>query len=273
MRIRGVVAAVFAAVLLLVSACGSSSDSTDSGGSSGGSVDQGSTQQVSLTSNNFVDTVTKAQLDAGSSHVQMDMTSQGQTVKASGDVLVSDKLADTKMSMTMQMPGKGTMDMRLVDEILYMNMGQMTQNKFVKIDLTDPSNPVGKSFAGMADRMDPANSVEQLDGAITKLDKAGDPVEIDGVEAQPYSVTVDTKKMTQNNKELGAAAAGLPDTVTYKFWVGVEDHLPRKFTTDVAGADVEVLFTKWGESVDVKAPPKSQISDKDPFAGMPSANG
>ena len=47
--------------------------------------------------------------------------------------------------MDMGSAGPDTMKMRLVDGVLYMNFGQVTKDKYVKIDLTDESNPFGQA--------------------------------------------------------------------------------------------------------------------------------
>lgn len=268
MRMRGVFAVAAAAVLLLVSGCGSAEKAA---AGHAGSVDQGSVDRgasVALTSDNFVDTVTKAVLEAGSTHVKMNLGAEGRSVDASGDVRTGDDPADTEMAMTMAVPGMGDMEMRLVEQVFYIKMGAMTQNKFAKLDLTDPDNPMGKTFGEMAGKFDPSKSLQNLNGAITSFKKSGAPEEIDGVQAQPYTVTVDTSKMAEHGG-LGGNAAAMPDELTYKFWVGSDD-LPRKLTSHVSGADIDVTFTKWGEDVDVQAPPAGQITKKDPFSAMPS---
>lgn len=259
-------------MLLLATGCGSA-EKTAGGGASGdaGSVAEDAAQNVALTSDNFIETVTEAQLEAGSTHVEMTIGSQGQSIEASGDLEIGDDPTDTAMTMTMTMPGMGEMDMRLVDQVLYMNMGQMTQDKFAKIDLSDPSNPAGKSFEDMVGQMDPSKSLQNFEGAIKSVETDGETEEIDGVETQPHTVVIDTTKVAEDAGGLGGGAASLPDEISYTFWVGTADNLPRKMTMDVAGAAIEMTFSKWGEDVDVEAPPADQITEQSPLSQMPSA--
>src|SRR5699024_5356486 len=88
------------------------------------------------------------------------------------------------------------MDMRLIDKVMYMNMGQMSDDKFVKIDLTDESNPIGEQFSGMADQVDPSQQIEDMGDAVTNFEKKGSPEDIDGAKAQRYDVTIDPSEMS-----------------------------------------------------------------------------
>lgn len=267
MKARTALAAVSTAALLSLTACGSAEKATSGGGDDG----VGSASAVALSSDNFVSTITKAQADAETSHIELTVDSAGQKVEASGDIDVDEDPQETKMAMKMTLPGMGQADMRLVDEVLYLNLGPLSENKFAKVDLNDPRNPLGKSFDGLVDQLDPSKSVQNLEGAITSMKKDGPPEQIDGVKTQPYSVVVDTAKA----KDLaGAGAAGsasqIPKELTFKFWVG-EDNLPRKLTSQVGGADIEATFTKWGDDVEIEAPAAGEITQKSPLSGLPSS--
>jgi hypothetical protein len=266
-----VVALVVAAGFTL-GACGDKADKGDSASSS--SNDAGTTKTVALTEDTFVDKITAATLKARTSHVEMAIDAGAQAITAKGDLEVGKTAADSAMAMTMDMGagGMGTLEIRLVDEIFYMNFGQMTQNKFAKIDLTDKSNPIGKQYGEIVDQLDPSRQMEQLAKALKSFEKKGQPQEIDGVQAQPYAVVVDTSKIADLAGLTGAPAAQVPDTITYTMFVG-PDNLPRRIVTDVAGSKLTMDYSKWGEDVNIEAPPAGEISDLDLSKMMSGATG
>jgi len=251
-----------AAVVLLaglsLSACGDKDDSADdkSGSKSAGGG------AATLTEANFSDVLTDSQVKAKSAHVDMKVGVGGQSVEATGDVGVGSSPEDSAMSMTMDLGSSMSFEMRLVDQVMYMNMGQMTEGKFLKIDLTDESNPFAKQYGQLTDQMDPAKQMDQLKEAVTSFEKKGEPKTIDGVEAQPYVVTVDTSKIEAFQDLPSASSGQIPDTIVYTMYVGPDD-LPRRMEFDVAGSKTTMDYSKWGEPVDIKAPPAGEVSDKD----------
>ncbi|MEK8226830.1 hypothetical protein NKG05_13200 [Oerskovia sp. M15] len=169
-----------------------------------------------------------------------------------GDIVFTD--GSQNLAMTMTVPGSGEMQIRVVDGIFYLNLGETSQNKFVAIDPADESNPMASAFDGLTEQMDPSASVEALEGAIVSVEKDGDPVDIDGVKAQPYTVVVDTTKLTGSMKEQAdAAGSALPETLTYQYWIDADD-LMRKVVMDVQGSVMEMTFSNWGEDLQVVAP-------------------
>lgn len=265
MKIRGVLAAGAAAALVVVSGCGSAEQAA------GGGSQQSGTQAVALSSENFVDTVAKSAYEAGSTHVEMSLDSDGQTMEGSGDFAVGQKPEDATMAMTMSMPAMGgKIELRLVDQVLYMNMGKMTQDKFAKIDLSDPDNPMGKTLTDIVGQMNPAEGVAKLDGAIESFEADGEPQQVGGVQAQPYTLVVDTQKVTKRLGGMPGAAGNLPDEMTYTYWIG-PDNLPRKVTADISGVQLEMTFSEWGEDVEIDAPAKSQVTEQSPSMTPPTS--
>jgi hypothetical protein len=256
-----------AAVLLLagmtLSACGDKDDPAADTSSSKPAAANG----VTLTKANFTQVLADSQVKAKSAHVDMTIGVGGQSLKAQGDVAVGASPADGAMTMTMDMGSSMRLEMRLVDQVLYMNMGQATANKFVKVDLTDDSNPLTKQYGQIMDQMDPAKQIEQLKPAITSFEKKGAPKTLDGVKAQPYVVTVDTSKVKAFADLPAASKSQVPDTIVYTMYIGSDD-LPRRMEFDLAGSKSTIDYSKWGEPVDIKAPAAGEISDKDPSALM-----
>jgi hypothetical protein len=260
-KFSSLVAVVLIAGLTL-SACG---DKDQDKGSAAGKDSTSSTPKPSgetLTQANFAQVLSDSQIKAKSSHVEMTIGAAGQTIKAKGDVALGATAADTALTMTMDMGSSMSLDMRMVDQTFYMNMGQVTDNKFVKIDLTDPNSPLAKQYGQIVDQMDPANQLEQFKDALSSFEKKGEPKVIDGVKAQPYVVMVDTSKIKAFQDLPEGSASQVPDTIAYTMYIG-SDNLPRRIETEVLGSKTAMDYSKWGEPVDIKAPSASEISDKD----------
>ena len=260
-----------------VSLAACSGDKDDDGAKKDGGGDTssvGSSADTTLTKENIFSELTKAQTKAGTSHIDMNVEVAGQAIKAKGDVKIGSTADTTAMTMTMDtgQAGAGSLEMRLVDKVFYLNFGPMTQNKFVKIDLTDKDNPIGKQYGDLLDSIDPSKQLDQIKGAVKSLEKKGEPKKLDGVEAQPYQVVVDTSKVKAFDVA-GADAAKLPKTLTYTMYVG-PDHLLRRLISEIpniAGSGATTLtidYSKWGQEVSVEKPKASDISDKDPFAQL-----
>jgi len=221
-------------------------------------ADGAGTEAAALTADNFATRLTAAQHAKGSAHVAMTTAVAGQKITVDGKV----DLGDGKVAMdeTVTMPGAmPEMTLRAVDGLVYMNLGRLSKNKWIKVDPADTSSPLASQFSGLLDGADPTQQLEALQGAVTSLEKSGQPETIDGVQAQKYVVTVDTAKVGEAFKSrLGAAGAALPQTITYTYWVGSDD-LVRKVETDVSGVKMDMTFSDWGEPVTVTAPPASDI--------------
>lgn len=255
-KLSSFAAAVLVACLTL-SACGDEDDPAEAE-----STSRGGTHDIALTEHTFHERLTTAQADAGSAHVEMTMGVRGQAITASGDIEAGKTAADSSLAMVMDIGSMGSLDMRLVDEVIYMNFGTMTQNKFVKLDLTDASNPIAKQYGQIVEQMDPSRQMELLGEAVKSFEKHGEPEQIDGVEAQPYVVVLDAAKLPGLEGLTGSQAAQVPDEITYTVFIGPDDLL-RRMTFDAAGVDMTMDYSKWGEPVDIEAPNPSEVSDHD----------
>jgi hypothetical protein len=243
---------------------------SDKNGSADG---EGPSAGADLTQSTFFDKVLAAQAKAGSSHMAMNMQVGGQTIKADGDIEVGKTAADTAMAMTMEtgQAGMGALEMRLIDEVFYLNFGPMTSNKFARIDLTDESNPIGKQFGDILGNVDPAQQLREFKGAVKTFEQKGKAIELDGVQAQPYVIGVDPSKIEAAKQ----AGGSVPKTLEYTMYVG-PDNLPRRIVSDlpaVAGSGEgksTIDFSKWGDDVSIAKPKASEITDKDFFSQLGS---
>ncbi len=93
----------------------------------------------------------------------MHMDMGGQVIHADG--AVDYTTTPPQMAMSMETPAAAgqSIEMRLVDGVMYMNMGQMTNDKFVSFDLSDAANlPPG--MEQLTSTMDPLAAFESLRG-------------------------------------------------------------------------------------------------------------
>ena len=159
-----------------------------------------------LTKANFFDEITAAQAKAATSHVVMSVDVAGQAIKADGDLKVGETPKDTAMAMSMQtgQAGLASIEMRLVDQVFYLNFGPMTSNKFAKVDLTDQSNPIGKQYSEIVGSLDPSQQLKDFEGAVSSFKQKGKTLTLDGVKAQPYVIGIDTSKIPSAEQASGA---------------------------------------------------------------------
>ena len=249
------------------------------GGALVGCGDQDDTQAgesggTTLTQADFFDQTAAAQKKAGTSHVAMSVKVAGQELKADGDLKVGVGAADTAMAMTMDtgQMGLGSLEMRLVEQVFYLNLGPMTQNKFARIDLTDPNNPIGQQYGDIVKSLDPAQQLEEFKGAVKSFDQKGEAITLDGVKATPYVIVVDTAKLPAGDQ------AKLPKTVTYTMYVG-PDHLPRRLLTRLpglggsgSGNTMTIDYSRWGQKVSIEKPKASEITERDLLSQLGGAS-
>lgn len=260
---RGIAVLSFTAVAVLgLTAC-SSDDKADTGSSTSAqdtTSDKGSeskAESADFTPEDFASRLTVAATKAGSVSMTMDTEAPGQSMSAKGDVRF---LKDTQeMRMVTQVPEAGEVEMLLIDGMIYMNMADLTQGKYIQIDPNDASNPLAATFAPMMSQLDPKSSISNLEGAIVSVEKNGEPEQVDGVDAQPYTVVVDGAKAAAA-AGAGAAASAAPAEITYQYWVDADD-LMRKIVIDQAGAKVEMTFSNWGEDFELTAPTADQLTE------------
>lgn len=254
---RSWLAAAAVVSLIGLSGCGSATDVSKS-------------QSEHLTKVDFASAMSKSTSTARSVHMTIDVSAMGHSFTMNGDVsmngasdsgTVADTLRQSAMSMTMDIPGTGTVEMRLVDGVMYMNAGALdtggdSAKPWVKVDLTDPSNPFG-SMLDQVGSMSPSQLTKMFRSISTLKNLGADSV--DGVPATHYTVSVDTAKVAGLMGLSGASGlSSLPKSLTYNVWI---DNLSRpiKMSATFSGVSMEMRFSKWNEPVHVVAPPASQV--------------
>lgn len=284
MNIRSSLAVLAAVPLFAVAACGSDAsdlvadqDPTTPTASrttpeSEPPSDGGTASGSALTKQNFVATVSAAQIAAQSAHIAADIRAAGQLVVLEGDVRVGDTLADYAADVSMSGSGVGQgLQMVVVDQVLYLNLGQTTANKFAKIDLGNDNSAMGQLMSQFLSSADPSKSLEAMAKGVTGFKAVGSE-KIDGVDTTQYRVEVDTRAIlaAQGMGDLPGAAAGqLPRRLSYEMWIGNDDNLLRRTSLSMGSAmELTMDISAWGEPVDISAPAQSQIAKASPLAGL-----
>lgn len=254
------VGGVAAVALLVAAGCGNAT-------SLSGSDDIGASGSAGLSKSEFAATLQQATKSARSVHMIGTFQGAGQslTLTADQELSGSASIADLTAKMSIEMSGMGSVELRLVDGVAYMNVSKLAMsgmlpqsNKpWIKVDLTDPSGPFGSSFGQFSKSMDAA-SIGRLFTSASQLKELG-PANIDGVQTTKYRVTIDTSKAASGlgvpTTELGGR---VPATLAFDVWLDTEGR-PTQISANLSGASMTFTFSKWGEPVNVQAPPASQV--------------
>ena len=198
-----------------------------------------------LTKDNLVPSMLAAMQDKKTAHIVMEL---GSSIGAEADVRYSGDRTDMRMSMDMG-PSKASVIM--VGGTMYLQ--QTTGGKYQKIDASDPA--LGCLLDSMS-TFGPQSSISAMKGAVRKVEYAGTAT-VQGDEVEKYHVTVDSASIAG---ALGTGSgADLPETVSYDLYVDAS-HLVRRIEIDMAKQQITMTVSRWGEPVDIEAPPASQIA-------------
>lgn len=136
--------------------------------------------------------------------------------------------------------------------------------QYTQIDTGEEDNPLAgrwlevpvsdEELAQLRDAT-PATFVDDLSAAVIGFEPDGAVEQIDGVEAQPYAVTLDPDRL---DLFLAPEAGDSGQAPTGTFWVSDAD-LPVRFVGQDAGGEYEFNFGAWDEPVDVGAPPDEEV--------------
>lgn len=251
-------AAIFAAVVVLA------------GGVAGVTVIVTSIQQALrpaptvLTAETLVSTVNSAQTAAKSTHFTVSLSVGGKTTTAEGDIVTGATAADYLMSMSMTAPGVKGASVKIVGGIAYVNLGKQTDGKYIVIDPANSADPLAASLHGLFSALDPARITAFPADTVSSVDVAGSMVSIDGVDAVPYSVVVNTSGLAT---ALGLSdTTGLPPQIKYQYWIG-RDNTLRRAVFELGGVRETITFDKWGEPVSITAPSADQLTTLDKLGG------
>lgn len=270
MNLRRSLAACAVAGVLVLNGCGGDADKDSADPTSAptsASTTTGSTSQEttnaapakgSVDVAEFVEDLREGAEESGSSHAKITIKAAGQTMVTEGDFDNND--GDPVARMSMEIPGAGPVEIRLVDGTFYMNMGQMTDGKFAKLDVDDLPAETARSL----EAMDPSAQIDQYAKAIKAVEFIGEEKH-GGIDTEHYRVKMDATKL-----EGMAGGASLPKTVVMDLFLDDENRLRGlSMNMKVQGQPMTMqgTFSDFGKDVKVEAPAKSEIATAPKMAG------
>lgn len=277
--IRPLVAVVTATVLAGTCACSGGGSGSGSGGSdptsaAGSSSTSANASTAAGTSSAAGDSDSRKSQDVDRAKLLTDMADalRGTSVVGEGDLggmgtmrMVADMRGKNPKSQgSFDLSGM-TMKVIAVDEKVYFNMGDFSDNKYF---VMAPDGPLAKQFAGVLESTDPGTIIKNQIDAVTSVTKKGEPTRINGVRAQAYDVRLDLTKVKGAQAEsqrlsfekLREQGADLPAEAVYTYWID-EKKRPVRIRFEVLGTKTSMDFTDWGVKTDIKAPPASELTD------------
>lgn len=222
----------------------------------------------------------------------------GTGVPITGDVDGRDA-ANPKVRLTMGGAGAGgQLDLIMVDKVMYMNMGTITGNKFVRMTMEELAKQSGMDVSELTD---PNAQLAKAKEALVRVSCVGRE-DVAGGQAAHLRMTLDTAKVTAaatgtatsttsgGTRSSASSSAGsgtassssgtspatggspsLPKAIDMDFWVD-SNNRPVKFTSGTDQAAMTITYSKWGEPVTIQAPPTASVTQM-PGLGGSGASG
>jgi hypothetical protein len=218
----------------------------------------------------FVDTVSDGVKASTTAHMTMKvgLGSMGE-LSGEGDLDYTADPPELAMTMDLPMAGGSKTDMRYVDGVFYMSLGDLSGGKFWKLDPSDPDSPLG-DMGSMLDQVDPMGTLEKVEPAIDTVTYAGDE-DVDGQSLDHYELTIDPTQLAKTMDLPAEAKSQLPDSITYDIWLDDDNRLSKMhMDLPVAGAEstVDITASDWGKDVKIEAPPASEITKMPDLGSM-----
>lgn len=236
-----------------------SSDAASEG--AGDDATAGLTEGQSLTKDEVLAIMKASSSTLTTAHVQMDMdvSANGQKSKmtAEGD-LRAKPLAE---ALTMDLGSGMTMEMRLVGNAMYMKAAMLpSKDKWIKMDLSDLG---AMGLGSLTDSLaDPMAMAEKSAKHIKTATYVGEE-DLAGGTAKHYRMTVDVDGLLKEMKIPSTGGVQTPKSATQEFWLDEQGRVV-KMTQDMAPLETMTMtMSDFGKKVDIKAPPASQVVDKD----------
>ena len=209
----------------------------------------------------FTQNLKDAMSEAESAHMTMAMKGGSAAMTLDGDV---DYTTDPPtMAAVMSAAGQGKIEFRLVDGFAYMNMGELTQNKFLKADIDDKNSGGWVTSPGCVSRWTrcrrstPSPRVWRRSCTSARRRSA--------------ATTPRTTRRRSTHERSTTNSAGSPAEearptcqgydLTYDLWLDDEDRM-RQASIDMGKqlGSMEMTVSKWNEPVSIAAPKPKQIT-------------
>jgi hypothetical protein len=216
----------------------------------------------------FVQTIQDGVEASSTAEITMEMD-LGAAAKASGEGVVDYTSETPELLMDMSIDADAQSvdyEMRMVDGVLYLNMGELTDDKFWKVDPSDPDGPLaGMGLDKMLEQSDPIGSVARMEPAIKTVTYVGEE-DVDGRELDHYELTIDLSKAVDlMGADLPQQVQGqMPEAISYDAWLDDENRFAQlEMEYEVMGQPLAMTMTAddWGTEADIEAPPADEVAD------------
>jgi hypothetical protein len=269
MKRRGALVGSLMALAVAVTACGGGGGGSDAAVSIKTLQAAVSNTQAAESSRFTMDITIDAGTRFGQAGVPMTVTVEG---VMSGD----GKTGQVSVSM----PIVGSIEERIVDGVIYMNMGslpgasaELDGKQWVKLDLEQlkQQNSMFGDLANQAESNSPKQGLEYLQGLSGDVQNLGSET-VAGQPATHYRASIDYTKLLDTlpdaTAEMRDAFAKL-GTVPADVWIDGQDRVVKMhmtidgsaFGTGSGNAEMTMQITDFGVPVDVQAPPADQTVD------------
>jgi len=188
--------------------------------------------------------------------VSMTMDTAGQTITMDGAMDLTGDQPAVQLNMDMGSAGLDQVEMRLVDGVMYMNMGSLSNGKFVKFDLGDKNSPLG-SLSSSLDNLDPAQMMGKLGAdAFRHVTYVG----TDAV-GRHYKATLVSGKTSIIKGLPSSVTANLPKTASYDTWLDSEGRFAKFQVLLPKSSKMTATYSDYGVDLDITAPDPSQVTE------------
>lgn len=190
--------------------------------------------------------------------------------------------------VTMTVPSVGTIEERIVDGTLYMNLGDLLGTalggkQWVKVGLDDLAQHAGGQLGDLAGgSTGPQQGFEYLQGLSGEVTKVGDDT-VAGEHATHYRASIDYAKVADKLPADSKAHEQLRTlgTVPADVWINDDDQVVKMqfaidgsaFGGDGGKVEMTIEITAYGVPVDVQAPPEDEVVDFSELTGLSSLAG
>lgn len=193
--------------------------------------------------------------DQETARFTMETGAGAQSVTAEGDIAFRGTKPELALTMDGAAMGMGRIEMRLVDEVMYLSMPPVTpRGKFVEVTGDDDGSPFAGMMAGMSG-VDPRTTFAAFEAGLRDVTYVGtEPV--DGERLDHYRLTVDVASAAKAQE---MPTTGMPENVVYDLWLDDEALMRRVEYTMAQDVSLVMEMSDWGEPVTIEAPRRADI--------------
>ncbi|MFC6285780.1 hypothetical protein ACFP3Q_01040 [Nocardioides sp. GCM10027113] len=213
----------------------------------------------------FVADYTEGLDEATTAQVDAELGVAGQEFEIDGEIDYTTDPTSVAFTLAGASIGERAFEARAVEGVYYVNLGPMSEDRFVRYDADSEELP--SELSDLTGQLDPKGLLAEFEPAIERVVFVGTE-DIQGDEFNHFAVVLDAAAVAE---EQGMPATGLPETVEYDVWFDGEYQL-RRLDMQVSAlgitTNVRVDATAWGEPVDIAAPADDEVVDPSEVRGI-----